>query len=707
MAEGKFSRPRNNREEERQIEEAFRQITGQAPAPTPTYNPLTDQEEEPDLDFLLTETEEPNADFPPVHSEVFAEEEPSQCPESFDDFLDRAIDFFTRYRQQVLLGLSAAAALLVVIVIAVIFIGSSDPYDGKILSNVYLGDINVGGMTKAQATSALKSAEVAYASTDMVAVIGSQELRFTPSDTKIKLKTKEAVNAAYAYGRTGSKQQQQQALELSQNEKHTIGLLSYLSLDTNFLRSSLDSFAASSGSTLTQTSYGLEGIAPDLHADKFDPTAPGQTLVITMGTPGTGFDANTVFNQILDAYSLLLFRVEAASVETVTEPDPIDLEAVYKEFYIEPVDASIDPKTYKPIPGIYGCRFDLEKVQELTANAKPGEVVRIPMEYVEPAITDKDVLYHDVLGECQTKHTSNANRNTNLRLACEALNGLVLNPGETFSYNDALGQRTAAKGYKPAPAYVGQELVDDIGGGICQVSSTLYYAALVADMEIVSRTNHGFVSSYIPYGMDATVSWGGPDFKFRNSSNYPVKIEAYVADGYVHVAILGTDQRDYYVKLEYKITGTQEPDTKYVELEADNADGLQDGDVIDQGVTGYTVKTYKVKYSTVNNAVISRDFITTSQYITKPRQVVRIKPEPTTTPTTEATVPPTTEPPATVPPTTQETVPPTTQETVPPTTQETVPPATHNTVPPDSGQSGGDSQGDGQGDGQQSGDPEA
>ena len=329
----------------------------------------------------------------------------------------------------------------------------------------------------------------------------------------------------------------------------------------------------------------------------------------------------------------------------------------------------------------------MEKARELTANAKPGEVIRIPMEYVEPAITDKDVLYHDVLGECQTKHTSNANRNTNLRLACEALNGLVLNPGETFSYNDALGQRTAAKGYKPAPAYVGQELVDDIGGGICQVSSTLYYAALVADMEIVSRTNHGFVSSYIPYGMDATVSWGGPDFKFRNSSNYPVKIEAYVADGYVHVAILGTDQRDYYVKLEYKITGTQEPDTKYIEMEADNPDGLQDGDVIDQGVTGYTVKTYKVKYSTVNNAVVSRDFITTSQYLTKPRQVVQIKPEPTTTPTTEATVPPTTQ--ATVPPTTQATVPPTTQATVPSTTQETVaPPAAANTVPPENGQSG-------------------
>ena len=687
MAEGKFSHPRNNREEERQIEQAFRQITGQTHTPSSTYNPLTPQDEESDLDYLFTETEEPNAELPPIHSEAFAEEDPPQPPESFDDFLDRAIDFFTRYRQQVLLGLSAAAALLVVIVIAVIFIGSSDPYDGKILSNVYLGDINVGGMTKAQASSALKSAEVAYASTDMVAVIGSQELRFTPSDTKIKLKTKEAVNAAYAYGRTGTKQQQQQALELSQSEKHTIGLLSYLSLDADLIRSSLESFAASSGSTLTQTSYGLEGIAPDLHADKFDPTAPGQALVITMGTPGTGFDANTVFNQILDAYSLLSFRVEAASVETITEPDPIDLEAIYKEFYIEPVDASIDPKTFEPIPGVYGCRFDVEKARELTANAKPGEVIRIPMEYVEPAITDKDVLYHDVLGECQTKHTSNANRNTNLRLACEALNGLVLNPGETFSYNDALGQRTAAKGYKPAPAYVGQELVDDIGGGICQVSSTLYYAALVADMEIVSRTNHGFVSSYIPYGMDATVSWGGPDFKFRNSSNYPVKIEAYVADGYVHVAILGTDQRDYYVKLEYKITGTQEPDTKYIEMEADNPDGLQDGDVIDQGVTGYTVKTYKVKYSIVNNAVISRDFITTSQYLTKPRQVVQIKPEPTTTPTTEATVPPTTQ--ATVPPTTQETVPPTTQETVPSTTQETVaPPAAANTVPPENGQSG-------------------
>ena len=208
-------------------------------------------------------------------------------------------------------------------------------------------------------------------------------------------------------------------------------------------------------------------------------------------------------------------------------------------------------------------------------------------------------------------------------------------------------------------------------------------------MEIVSRINHGFVPTYIDYGMDATVSWKSPDFQFRNNSPYPVKIQAEVSDGYVKVQILGTDNRDYYVKMKYKITATQEPGTDYEDYAYENELGYKDGDVIKEGVTGYTVKTYKCKYDNQTNALLSEEYEATSQYKTVNKVVARVeKPPETTVP--ETTVPETTVPETTVPETTvpETTVPVTTAppETTQPPVETTAPvetttPPTEETLP--------------------------
>ncbi|HCP71420.1 MAG TPA: hydrolase, partial [Clostridiales bacterium] len=174
---------------------------------------------------------------------------------------------------------------------------------------------------------------------------------------------------------------------------------------------------------------------------------------------------------------------------------------------------------------------------------------------------------------------------------------------------------------------------NQVGGGICQVSSTLYCSTLLADLEIVSRTNHGFPVSYISYGMDATVSWRSPDFKFRNNTNYPIKIEASVSGGYVNVQILGTDEKDYYIEMSYVISETYKPETEYKDFKPDNPEGYKDGDVIEEGTTGYLVKTYKSKYSKATGALISKDFVANSRYKTVNTVVARVE-EPTE-PTTE------------------------------------------------------------------------
>lgn len=665
MATGKFSKPRN-REEDRQIEQAFRQVTGQEAAPQPKPTPAPNPDAEfldliPELDDALVG--EPVIDRPlfEAEPEVLPEEEPEE--ESPPDFIDKALDFFNNNRQAVLVGLCAIALVLIVGIIAVFFFGSSsDPYDNKILNNVTIAGVNVGGMTKSEAITAVsRVTDDTYSEEDMVVQLPDTTLRLSPADTGAKLDVKSAVKAAYEYGRTGTKSEREEAYLDSLTGNHTIGLLPYLDLDTDYIQGVLEAYADSIGSTLTQPSYALEGDMPALDAENFDEDAPCQTLVLTMGTPGVDIDIKDVYNDILDAYSLNVFLVEVELENTDPEatPDPIDLEAIYEEICIDPVDASVDMDTYEIIPGTYGYTFDLDEAQKLVDKAEYGEEIRVSMEYVAPEVLE-DVFFRDVLGSFKTAYPKNTNRTTNLKVACETLNGLVLNPGETFSFNNTLGQLTSAKGYKSAPDDSSYEPENILGGGICQVASTLYVSVMVSDLEITSRTSHSYPVSYIDYGMDASVSWGGSDLKFRNTTPYPIKIEAEVSSSYVSIQILGTEERDYRVEISYEISNTYQPKTVYKEYDVDNREGYTDGQVLQTGSKGYQVKTYKLKYSLDTGKQTSKDFITTTQYNSVEQIVVKIVGE-TEPPTEESTLPTETTPTETDPPET--TVPETTAPT--------------------------------------------
>ena len=187
--------------------------------------------------------------------------------------------------------------------------------------------------------------------------------------------------------------------------------------------------------------------------------------------------------------------------------------------------------------------------------AAPGETVTVPAEIEEPEVTAADlkaVLFRDVLGEAP--HPRFWFRRADRQREASPpviINGLVLNSGETFSYNGSVGKRTADRGFKPAPAYVKGETVDEIGGGICQTSSTLYLACLMSNLEITERYAHRYVPAYIAWGMDATVSWGGPDYKFTNNTLYPVKIVTKYEKGYLHCSDSG--HRRYPCKMSNEV----------------------------------------------------------------------------------------------------------------------------------------------------------
>ncbi|NLB53706.1 MAG: hypothetical protein GX808_12345 [Syntrophomonadaceae bacterium] len=148
---------------------------------------------------------------------------------------------------------------------------------------------------------------------------------------------------------------------------------------------------------------------------------------------------------------------------------------------------------------------------------------------------------YNVLGGYYTNlNNSPPNRTNNIILACRQINGHILKPGEVFTFNGQVGQRTAEKGYLSASIFIGRKVVPGIGGGICQLSSTLYNAALETGLEIVERHPHTLPVSYIAAGRDATILWGGADFKFRNNQDFNLKVLTDVYGNYV-VALLAIE----------------------------------------------------------------------------------------------------------------------------------------------------------------------
>ena len=621
------------------------------------------------------------ADIPPVQDD-------------YDPYDNYRKDSSRKTRKVLLVSVCAvAAALLLGAVGAVWYLFMRDPNDHRILNNVYVAGINLGGMTREEAEDALhKATDHTFTVNDMVVELPDMILTMSPADTGISLNVEAAVEAAYDYGRSGTRSENAQALQNSLVTDHPIALLPYLNLNMDYIMGQLEDYGKQFNSTYTPSGVEVVGEKPILDAadEAFDPEADGQTLILTLGTPGRHVDIQEVYNRVLDAYSFNLFLVQVSLEEQEKIPEALNLEEIHSLYHSDPIDAAIDTEDFDVIPEVYGYTFDLEAAQALLDEAVYGDTIELKVEMVAPELLSEameGMLFRDVLCEYKTQHTNNSNRNTNLRLACEAINGTILYPGETFDYNTVVGKRTAEKGYKTAGAYSSGKTVETLGGGICQVSSTIYYCCLIADLEIVNRLPHSYVSSYMPMGMDATVSWGGPEFTFRNNTNYPIRIETWVEGGYVHCKLVGTDEKDYYIVMEYEVIGSESAGTIYEEYPANNKEGYKDGEVIQTAYRGYTVKTYKCKYDKNTDELIAREFDQTSKYKKRDKIIAKIIQDPTEAPAEKPTEPDTpkpTDPPATTPPATEPpaTTPPATD---PPATNPPAPPATDPPAAPAEG----------------------
>ena len=431
-----------------------------------------------------------------------------------------------------------------------------DPYNGQIVSDVSVGGVEIGGLTKGEAKKALQAAfgeqfsqktmEIRFSEAGTVLEklnirYPANSLLISPEESHAKLDAAAAVKAAYALGRTDL------------DGSRTMSLLPYLGLDEAAIRSVADSYAQQLAQLYQDSNYTVQGTAPDV--TNYNESTPCQTVTLFRGYPGIEIDADALYNEILEGYNTGSFAVSYQGTVSAKKPVSPDLDGLWEQTRLAPEDPSVDLTSYQVIPGVHGYEFDLAEARQQFQNLAYGESTLISLHYTDPEIADEDAYFQDVLGHCETPHGDNENRNGNLRKACGMLDGLVLQPGQELSYNEALGPRTKELGWLPAPAYSGTKLVDSPGGGICQVSSTLYLASVYSELTIVERRNHGYPVSYIPLGMDATVSWGFADLKIRNDSPMPVKIQAEESDGYVRISILGTETRDYNVEMSYTVGG--------------------------------------------------------------------------------------------------------------------------------------------------------
>lgn len=330
------------------------------------------------------------------------------------------------------------------------------------------------------------------------------------------------------------------------------------------------------------------------------------------------------------------FRQRLATVqETVTTPRQFMTVTTYDKHVVrqmvdsiaasinrEPVNASV--ATFDPAKKVFtfnsdesGVYVDAEQIyQTVTGLLDSGvyyQSVAVEPQMILAQVTKAELMNSfGRISTFTTDTTSSANRNTNIKLSAEAISHRTLLPGETFSFNQATGQRTEAKGYKPAAAIAGGETFDEIGGGVCQTSTTLFNAVARANLKIIDRDPHAWPSNYVDKGEDATVNWPNLDFRFQNNTDWPIFIVANYANRKVTVEIYGkTLGEGVTIDLVSETTYVKEPPVEplYVYNPALKA-GEEKTTV--KARTGYTVETYKVWYK--NGKEIGREKLHTSHY---------------------------------------------------------------------------------------------
>lgn len=514
-----------------------------------------------------------------------------------------------------------SAFIIVLTLIALSFIfGFITSKSNKIISGVSVNGVNISNLTKEEALQKLNLQLSPNLEKELTLTHNDYSTTLNLADIQSSFNFETAINNAYNIGRSES--------NIFANNKKIINtfftknnIIPTISYNEEALSSKIDKINNELPDKVVNSSYKIEN----------------NNLIVSNSSNGNRISNNAFLNSITNCIINNSNSIELP-VEQF-EADTVDIEAIYNEIHKDAIDAYYSTNPYEIHKEENGLDFAISLDDAKKLVTQNQESFTIPLKVLKPKVTVKSLgqeAFPDLLATYSTTYsTGNANRATNIALAVKSVNGYVLMPGETFSYNSTVGERTASRGYKEAGVYLNGEVTTGLGGGICQVSSTLYNAILLANLEIVERSNHTFKPTYVPAGQDATVSWGAPDFKFKNNRNYPIRISASTSNGTILFNVYGLkSDDDYQVKILSYEVGSIPFSTQYQETSS-LPSGTQK--VSQAGSNGCKTQTYKVLYK--NGAEVSKTLLNSDTY--KPHnQVVLVGTgsAPTSTPSTDSSV---------------------------------------------------------------------
>jgi len=532
------------------------------------------------------------------------------------DFAKEGIRISTSERRSkkilLITGISVAAAALVVF-LGVFIWGMMLKKGDTVFPNVCVSGVNIGGMNAAEAAEAIESnLSTTHAARTLTVQLPDRKLVFDPELANSPMDMDAMVDQAMAYGRDGSIIQVLQTYINCKKSAFILDMADFLQVDTEYVRELIDKTARDVEREMVQSQISMD--------------ENNAVITIQLGYNGRSLDADTLYEKVLAAYDSGDLSDIPFSYDVVPY-DIVDLQSYYNEYCTSARNAYYDKSEKRVVDEVVGYGFDLIAANAQLALAEEGAVIEIPLQVIEPEITKEEYMaetFPDVVSSYESSHVWNPDRTTNLTLACKEINGTVLQPGEVFSFNAVVGERTAEKGYKEGIVYAdGGASELEAGGGICQVVSSVYMCALTADMTIVERQPHMYPVGYVDPGCDATVYWGAVDFKFKNDYENPIMIKASVSDGYVRVSFLGTREHDYTVKMSYEMIET----IPYEEVEeVDETQPVGYREETQAPHTGYVYWSYK-NYYDLNGTYLRTEKCAISEY-EKYDRIITVGPEP-------------------------------------------------------------------------------
>jgi len=508
-----------------------------------------------------------------------------------------------RNKNKKIIKLISIVFAIIIAIFSVIF-AITNINNANITKGVKIEGIDVSGLTREQAKEKLESIYSEKKEKDITLKYEDFETTIAPETLETNYNIEKATNEAILVGKSGNIITNNYGIFFALIGKKNIKVETTINEEQT--KQAIEDIQTNLPETIEEPDYYIEN-------DK---------LIITPGKEGQKILTDKLLTEIKEQQKNINTNQETIEIPAEKAwPSKVDIDKIHQDIYKKVQDAYITKDPVEVHPEVIGIDFNIEDAKKILEENK--EQYEIPLQITNPQVTLSNLgseAFPEKISAYSTRYDGgDKDRSTNLEIACKKIDEKIVLPGETFSYNKTLGARTTKAGYKTAKVYENGAVVDGIGGGICQISSTLYNAVLKANMQTVERRNHQFITSYVPEGRDATVAYGVTDFKFKNTRKYAIKIKATASNGVATISIYGIKENpEYNITFETKTISTIPVTEKYIE---DNTIAEGTEEIKQKGANGCVTETYIIK--SLNGQVVSKDLLSKDTYSAMQRIILK------------------------------------------------------------------------------------